>query len=287
MSTHSPSTSSGAGDDRRIADGRFGQVPPGVNAIDPNAHRPEPIDTTVTETAIDEKTLDELRQIAARYPQSRSAIQPMLHLVQSVENRVTPAGIEAIAEILDISTADVSGVATFYTMYKRRPNGEYNVGVCGTALCAIMGGDDIYDRLSKELGIGHDETTPDGKITLEKVECNAACDYAPVVMINWEFMDNQSPESALETVTKLRHGVEVTSTRGARICTWKQAERVLAGYSDDRADEGPTSGPASQLGIRLAAENNWRAPTPEEAAAALAAAREAEGESTQGQEGSK
>jgi|GEM_PF-172203 NADH-quinone oxidoreductase subunit E len=262
----------------QVRGGQFAQVPPGVEIEDPNAHRPEPIDTSVTETAIDEKTMAELRQIAARYPQSRSALLPMLHLVQSVEGRVTPAGVEACADILGISSADVSGVATFYTMYKRRPNGEYNVGVCTTALCAIMGGDDIFDRLSKELGIGHDETTPDGKITLERVECNAACDYAPVMMINWEFMDNQSPDSAVETVTKLRHGVEITSTRGARICTWKQAERVLAGYSDDRADEGPTSGSASQLGVRLAAENGWRAPTPEEAAAALAAAREADGE---------
>ncbi|GAB3915774.1 hypothetical protein GCM10011575_22640 [Microlunatus endophyticus] len=264
--------------DVRREDGRFGQVPAGVDAEDPNAHRPEPIDVSVTDTLIDDKTVDELRQIAARYPQSRSAMLPMLHLVQSVEGRVTPAGIEIIAQILDVSTADVSGVATFYTMYKRRPNGEYNVGVCTTALCAIMGGDDIFDRLSKELGVGHDETTPDGKITLERIECNAACDYAPVLMVNWEFLDNQDPDSATETVTKLRNGVEITSTRGARITTWKQAERVLAGYSDDRADEGPTAGPASQLGVRLAAENNWKAPTPQEAADALAAARAAEGE---------
>jgi NADH-quinone oxidoreductase subunit E len=271
----------------QVLGGQFGQVPPGVDVEDPNAHRPEPIDTTVTETAIDAKTLDELRQIAARYPQSRSALLPMLHLVQSVEGRVTPAGVEAIAQILDISTADVSGVATFYTMYKRRPNGVYNVGVCTTALCAIMGGDDVFDRLTKELGVGHDETTPDGMITLERVECNAACDYAPVMMINWEFMDNQTPDSAAETVTRLRHGVEITSTRGARITTWKQAERVLAGYSDDRADEGPTSGPASQLGIRLAAENNWHAPTSEEAAAALAAAREADDTTDTPKDGAK
>jgi len=274
MSHESYGSSARAG----VADGRFSQVPAGADVEDPNAHRPEPIDVTVTQTAIDEKTLGELRQIAARYPDSRSAMLPMLHLVQSVDGRVTPAGIEAVAQILGVTTADVSGVATFYTMYKRRPNGEYNVGVCTTALCAIMGGDDVFDRLAKELGVGHDETTPDGMITLERVECNAACDYAPVMMINWEFMDNQTPDSAVETVTRLRHGVEITSTRGARITTWKQAERILAGYSDDRADEGPTAGPASQLGVRLAAENNWQAPTPEQAAAALAAAREAEGE---------
>jgi NADH-quinone oxidoreductase subunit E len=172
----------------------------------------------------------------------------------------------------------VSSVATFYTMYKRRPNGEYNVGVCTTALCAIVGGDEIFERLSKHLGVGHDETTADGKITLERVECNAACDYAPVVMVNWEFMDNQTPDSAVETVTKIRNGVEITSTRGARICTWKQAERVLAGYSDDRADEGPTAGPASQMGVRLAAENNWRVRTPDEAAAEQAANQQNSGE---------
>ena len=268
--------------DSGVADGRFGQVPEGVDPVDPNAHRPEPIDTTVTDTNIGEETLAELRQIAARYPQSRSALLPMLHLVQSVDGRITPAGIEACAQILDISTADVSGVATFYTMYKRRPNGEYNVGVCTTALCAIMGGDDIYDRLNKHLGIGHDETTDDGKITLERVECNAACDYAPVMMVNWEFMDNQSPDSAVELVDKLRNGDEVSSTRGARICGWKQAERVLAGYSDDRADEGVTAGRASQLGVGIAAEQGWRAPTPEEAAEAKAAA-EAEADKEEGE----
>ncbi len=252
--------------------GEFSQVPAGAHVEDPNAHRPEPIDTAVAETAIGEQTLAELRQIAARYPQSRSALLPMLHLVQSVDGRITPAGIEACAQILGISSADVSGVATFYTMYKRRPNGEYNVGVCTTALCAIMGGDDIYDRLSEHLGIGHDETTADGRITLERIECNAACDYAPAMMINWEFMDNQSPESAVELVDRLRSGEELSSTRGARICTWRQAERVLAGYSDGRADEGPTSGPASRLGVRLADEHHWRVATPEEVAAANAAA---------------
>ena len=109
----------------------------------------------------------------------------MLHLVQSVEGRVTARGIEACAAILGISSAEVSGVATFYTMYKRRPIGKYHVGVCTAALCAIMGGDEVYARLQDHLGIGNDETTEDGLITLEHVECNAACDMAPVMMVNW------------------------------------------------------------------------------------------------------
>ena len=136
----------------------------------------------------------------------------MLHLVQSVEGRITPEGIEACAEILDISAAEVSGVATFYTMYKRKPVGDYLVGVCTNTLCAVMGGDAIFERLKDHLDVGNDETTEDagGKITLEHVECNAACDYAPVMMVNWEFMDNMTPASAVQLVDDLREGKEVT-----------------------------------------------------------------------------
>ena len=87
-------------------------------------------------------------------------------------------------------------MATFYTMYKRRPVGDYHVGVCTNTLCAIMGGDLIFERLKDHLDVGNDETTEDGKITLEHIECNAACDFAPVMTVNWEFMDNMTPRSA-------------------------------------------------------------------------------------------
>jgi NADH-quinone oxidoreductase subunit E len=230
-------------------------------------HFDEPsLDYSVSETKITEATLEEMRSIAARYPQARSALLPMLHLVQSVEGRVTPAGIEACANILDLTTADVSGVATFYTMYKRRPVGEYHVGVCTTALFAIMGGDEVYAKLQDHLGIGNDETTEDGKITLEHVECNAACDFAPVMMINWEFFDNTTPERAIEIVDQIRAGAELRSTRGARVCTWKEAERVLAGFPDGRADEGPTAVGPSLLGLRIADQHGWQAPDPEHVA---------------------
>jgi NADH-quinone oxidoreductase subunit E len=209
---------------------------------------------------IDQKTRAELVEIAARYPQKRSGLLPMLHLVQSVAGQITPEGIETCAEILEISAAEVSGVATFYTMYKRRPVGDYHVGVCTNTLCAIMGGDLIFERLKEHLDIGNDETTDDGKITLEHVECNAACDYAPVMMVNWEFMDNQTPESAVQVVDDLRAGTEVRSTRGPRVVTWREAERVLAGFPDDLADEGPVAGAASLVGLEIARENGWKAP---------------------------
>jgi len=81
-----------------------------------------------------------------------------------------------------------------------------------------------------------------------------------VMMINWEFFDNTTPEIAKDVVDRLRAGEEVTATRGARVCTWKQAERVLAGFPDGRADEGPTSAPSSLLGLRIAREHGWSAP---------------------------
>jgi len=211
---------------------------------------------------LSETTHEELREIAARYPEPRSGLLPMLHLVQSAEGRVTAEGIEACARLLGITAAEVAGVATFYTMYKRRPVGDYHVGVCTNTLCAVMGGDAIFERLKDHLGVGNDETTDDGAITLEHVECNAACDYAPVVMVNWEFMDRMTPTSATQLVDDLRAGKEVQSTRGPRIGTWREAERVLAGFNDGRADEGPGAGPETLVGLRIAREKGWRAPDP-------------------------
>ncbi|MCB7136849.1 NADH-quinone oxidoreductase subunit NuoE [Cellulosimicrobium marinum] len=200
-------------------------------------------------------------QIVSRYPQPRSALLPMLHLVQSEDGYVSRDGILFCAEQLDLTAAEVSAVATFYTQYKRHPNGTYTVGVCTNTLCAIMGGDAIFDELSEHLGVGHDETTDDGAITLERVECNAACDYAPVMMVNWEFFDNQTPQSATDVVDRLRTGEPVAPTRGAAsVCSFKQMSRVLAGFSDGRADEGVGAGDPTLVGLRLARERGWTAP---------------------------
>jgi NADH-quinone oxidoreductase subunit E len=124
-----------------------------------------------------------------------------------------------------------------------------------------MGGDEIWEAVSEHLGVGHDETTDDGMVTLERVECNAACDYAPVVMANWEFFDNQTPDSTIELVDRLRAGEDVAPTRGAaKVCSFSQVSRVLAGFDDGRADEGVGAGPATLLGLRIAEERGWTAP---------------------------
>ena len=188
--------------------------------------------------------------VIARYPQSRSAIMPLLHLIQSEDGFCSPRGIVLVADILGLTRAQVSAVATFYSQYRRHPNGEYNVGVCTNSLCAVMGGDIIWDELTEYVGVGHDETTADGKITLERLECNAGCDYAPVIMVNWEFFDNQTPTSAKQIVDDIRAGKDIHPTRGAdKVHTFKEIERVLAGFEDGHVDEGVGAGEASLRGL--------------------------------------
>jgi NADH-quinone oxidoreductase subunit E len=238
--------------------------------------------------ALTTETLDRLAvdaaQIVARYPEPRSALLPLLHLVQSEEGFVSPDGIAFCARTLGLTTAEVSAVATFYSQYKRHPNGTYTVGVCTNTLCAVMGGDAIWDSLEDHLGVGHDETTEDGAITLERVECNAACDYAPVVMVNWEFFDNQTPATARTLVDELRSGADVAPTRGAaKVCTFKEVSRVLAGFDDGRAGEGVGAGPATLQGTLLAKEKGWTAPTTSEGGSADQADRH--GQDTGGSQG--
>jgi NADH-quinone oxidoreductase subunit E len=207
--------------------------------------------------------------VVARYPEARSALLPLLHLVQAEDGYLTPAGIAFCATQLRLTPAEVTAVATFYSMYRRTPTGEYLVGVCTNTLCAVMGGDAILEVLEDRLGVHAGETTADGKVTLEHVECNAACDYAPVLMVNWEFFDNQTPSSASELVDKLQDGSPVTPTRGAPLCTFRETARILAGFPDQRpgANDG-TPGAATLAGLRIAHEHGMSAPTPGAATAA-------------------
>jgi NADH-quinone oxidoreductase subunit E len=198
---------------------------------------------------------DIMQSIVARYPRKRSAIMPLLHYVQSISGYVTNEGIESIAAILEIETAEVSAVATFYTQYKRKPTGEYHIGVCTNTLCAIMGGDQILASLKEHLGLENDGVTEDGKVSIEHIECNAACDYAPVVMANWEFYDNQTVESAKALVDGARAGNPPAPSRGPnRLVTYKEASAVLAGLDDGLAEEGVQAGAATLLGLKLAKE---------------------------------
>jgi NADH-quinone oxidoreductase subunit E len=202
-------------------------------------------------------------QIIGQYPGSRSALLPLLHLVQAEEGYVSADGIEYCAGKLGLTETDVTGVVSFYTMYKRRPVGQYHVGVCTNAVCAVLGGDQILAGLREHLGVADDEVTPDGQVSLEHIECNAACVYGPVMMVNWEFFDNMTPDSARQLADDLRAGNPVTPTRGpGRLVTWREAARILAGFNDDQATDGPAAGPADLLGLRIAKQHGWTAPEP-------------------------
>ncbi|SDG03617.1 NADH-quinone oxidoreductase subunit NuoE [Klenkia brasiliensis] len=214
-----------------------------------------------------ETTRLECREIMARYPVPRSALLPMLHLVQSVQGYVTPEGVALCAQELGLTKAEVGAVATFYTMFKRRPTGRHLVSVCTNTLCAVLGGQRIFDAVAGELGVHHDETTADGSITLEHAECLAACDYAPVVTVDYEFYDQQDVGSALELVAALRRGEKPDPTRGAPLTDFRGISRQLAGFSqhaDDAAAraavDGPSAGVPTLRGVRLAAERGETAP---------------------------
>jgi NADH-quinone oxidoreductase subunit E len=227
----------------------------------------------------DEDIVAKAENLIARYPQSRSALLPMLHLVQSVQGYVSQEGISFCANKLGLSAAEVTAVATFYTMYKRRPCGEHLVSVCTNTLCAAMGGDEIYAKLRNHLGedgkpLGHKETVGEpgspGSITLEHAECLAACDLAPVLQVNYEYFDNQTPEKAVALVDALQAGKKPAPTRGAPLTDFKGAELQLAGFFPEdpiqyRVDvDGPSQAVETLRGAQIAQERGWTAPAIED-----------------------
>ncbi|MCX5068716.1 NADH-quinone oxidoreductase subunit NuoE [Micromonospora lupini] len=215
-------------------------------------------------TTFTDETRERAREIIARYPadRSRSALLPLLHLVQAEEGYVSPAGVTFCAEVLGLNKAQVGAVATFYTMYKRKPTGDFLVSVCTNTMCNVLGGQEVYDTLVEHLGVGHDETTADGTITLEHAECLAACDYGPVMTVNYDFFDRVDPSTAVGVVDELRGGGRPMPTRGARLCTLKEMAVQLAGFADERdgavADGGP--GEPTLRGLRLAQEHDVSVP---------------------------
>ncbi|MDR7279703.1 NADH-quinone oxidoreductase subunit NuoE [Catenuloplanes atrovinosus] len=213
----------------------------------------------MTTTVFTETVYERARAILARYPEGRerSALLPLLHLVQSEEGYVSPAGVAFCAEVLGINKAQVGAVATFYTMYKRRPTGDWLVSVCTNTMCDVLGGQQVYETLSELLGVGHDETTADGRITLEHAECLAACDYGPVMTVNYDFFDNVTPDSAVEVVEALRAGTPPKPSRAPRLCTLKEMAVQLAGFSDPRegaVGEGVAGAPTLR-GVTLAQQH--------------------------------
>lgn len=143
---------------------------------------------------LSDESVARINEYAARYPQSRSALLPALHIGQNQVGWVTRDVMEDVAEVLGVAVDQVEEVATFYTMYYTRPIGKYVLEVCKTAPCAYMGADEIIEYIAARLDIEPDQTTSDGMFTLLRVECLAACHRAPVMQVNHRYLQDLTPE---------------------------------------------------------------------------------------------
>lgn len=171
---------------------------------------------------------EQAEAIIARYPEKRSALLPLLYMVQAAEGHVTREGMREAADLLGLSTAEVEATATFYTMFRKEPTGTWLVGVCTNVSCALLGARDVHEAAAAAIG-------EDGEnFTLEEVECLGACDAAPVVQVNYCNYDRVSVERMGELVERLRAGEVPDPARGPKPVPHDETSRILAGLGDDR-----------------------------------------------------
>ena len=181
---------------------------------------------------ISDVTRDEARVLAKRYPVARSSLLPMLHLVQSDEGFVSEDGIALCAEVLGLTKAEVGSVATFYTMYKREPFGDYLLSVCTNPTCKIAGAQDIYDAYVEACGADHIDRDGAG-VMVEHAECLGICDAAPVVQINYEMYGPVDQAEAMELLTRAKAGDPPASNRSGEVPpTIRQVHREFSGIED-------------------------------------------------------
>ena len=181
---------------------------------------------------LSEESRARAEEIIARYPTRRSALIPLLYLVQSEAGWVPRQGMRDVAEILGLTTAEVEAVATFYTMLKLHPCGRYVLSICTNPSCALLGGRALYERARELLGEQAEHISEDGTFTLEEEECLAACDKAPVAAINYVFYDRVTQEQLEEMIASIRAGEVPPAARGGVPGDLKQVSRTLAGLGE-------------------------------------------------------
>ncbi|MPZ73785.1 MAG: NADH-quinone oxidoreductase subunit NuoE [Nitriliruptorales bacterium] len=157
---------------------------------------------------------EKAQELVDRYPVGRSALLPLLHLVQHQDGYITDDGITECAQLLKLTKAEVNAVATFYSMYKRAPLGRHLVSVCTNFACQVRGAGEVYQRLHEHLGVAHNETTSDSAVTLEHAECLGNCDGAPIVSVDYFNYECLSPDAAVDLVDRVIAGDVPPPTRG-------------------------------------------------------------------------
>ncbi|MFN2545084.1 MAG: NADH-quinone oxidoreductase subunit NuoE [Actinomycetota bacterium] len=167
--------------------------------------------------------------VKARYPDTRSAMMPLLYLVQSVEGHVSREGMREVGEILGVTAAEVEAVASFYTMIRRRPTGRYVISVCTNLSCALVGAKGVFERAQELLGPDAGGMTEDGMFTLHEEECLGACDGAPVVQVNWMNYDRVDEARIAELIESIRRGEVPSPSRGEVPADVRDTSRRLAG----------------------------------------------------------
>ncbi len=191
-------------------------------------------DTRVVQVDIEGPVLSEesravADRIVAKYPTRRSALIPLLYLVQSEAGWVPRQGMREVAEILGLTTAEVEAVGTFYTMLKLHPCGKYVISICTNPSCALLGGRRLYDRARELLGDQAEHMTEDGLFTLEEEECLAACDKAPVLAVNYVYYDKVTDEQLESMIASIRDGNVPEAARGGVPGELKEVSKILAG----------------------------------------------------------
>lgn len=153
---------------------------------------------------LSDKAKAEIQQLKARYPHPNSALLPALALAQKEHGWLSPEVLEEVAAIMELTPAQVGSVASFYTMFNRRPVGKYLIQVCTNIACSLLGAGHIVEHLKRRLGINVGETTPDGLFTLLEVECLGSCGTAPVMQVNDTYHENLTAEKVDEILAGLR-----------------------------------------------------------------------------------
>lgn len=190
------------------------------------------IDRAVPDVAgpiLDAEGRREAESIKGRYPDARSAMVPLLYLIQSKVGWIPQQGLREVAELLGLRTAEVEAVATFYTMLKLRPTGRFVLSVCTNPSCAVRGGRALLDHARRVLGDEAEQVTDDGLFTLEEEECMGACDKAPVLTVNYLYYDRVGQADFDGLVDAIRRGEVPEAARGGVPGDWAEVSATLAG----------------------------------------------------------
>lgn len=182
-------------------------------------------------------------EIISRYPRRKSALIPLLHLAQEQDGYVTDDAMRQIAELVDVTPAEVLGTGSFYEMFRFEPTGRYLINICGTMSCALMGARELLHAAERSLGIHAGGSTADGMFTLHQAECQAACTEAPCLQVNYRYRFKMTPEGVEQLINDLRAGRldDEIPPHGtlARVRQHIPADRAVGAVDPDDVDGPP------------------------------------------------